>query len=141
MKLRAQTKLKADDSGKLAYHRLDYFQQISVMTGTRQKINTHSRSVLIQFFQAEDVRVFFFFLFCFSVQTRYKTSVQLQKLIRLTFEFFFVEFPSVADGKTERTFLLNRSLICRQRSKVNRKGTEIFIQDFKIRTLHRFFSI
>ena len=25
MKLRAQTKLKADDSGKLAYHRLDYF--------------------------------------------------------------------------------------------------------------------
>ena len=94
------------------------------MTGTRQKINSHSQSVL-------RLRVCIFFFFKFKLVTKLQFNcVHITKLLRLTFEFFFVEFPSVADGKTVRTFLLNRSLICRQRSKVNRNGTQIFIQDF-----------
>ena len=105
------------------------------MTGTRQKINSHSQSVL-----RLRVCVFFFFFFQFKLVTELQFNcVHITKFLRLTFEFFFVEFPSVAEGKTVRTFLLNRSLICRYRSKLNRKGTQIFIQDFQIRTLHKFF--
>ena len=71
------------------------------MTGTRQKINSHSQSVL-------RLRVcFFFFFFQLKLVTKLQFNcVHITKLLRLTFEFFFVEFPSVADGKTVRTFFL-----------------------------------
>ena len=36
--------LKADDSGKLAYHRIDSLKQNSIITGTRQKLYSNSRS-------------------------------------------------------------------------------------------------
>ena len=80
--------LKADDSGKLAYHRIDSLKQNSIIT--------------------------VFFLFQFKLITKLQFNcIHITKSIRLTFKFFFVEFPSVADEKRVRTFLLNRSLICR----------------------------
>ena len=70
------------------------------MTGTRQKINSHSQSVL-------RLRVCFFFFFQLKLVKKLQFNcVHITKLLRLTFEFFFVEFPSVADGKTVRTFFL-----------------------------------
>ena len=91
--------LKADDSGKLAYHRIDSLKQNSIITGTREKLYS---------------LLFTFFLFQFKLITKLQFNcIHITKSIRLTFKFFFVEFPSVADEKRVRTFLLNRSLICR----------------------------
>ena len=70
------------------------------MTGTRQKINSHSRSVLRL---RVCVFVFLFFFFQFKLVTKLQFNcVHITNLPRLAFEFFFVEFPSVADGKTEK---------------------------------------
>ena len=62
------------------------------------------------------MRFFFFFFFQFKLVTKLQFNcVHITNLPRLAFEFFFVEFPSVADGKTEKKTLQKE----RQAFKIN----------------------
>ena len=94
----------------------------------------YSRSVLIQLFR---LSVCDFFFQLKLIARLHLNCLHITKSLRLTFEFFFVEFPLVANGKTLLTFPLNRSLICRQTSKALKYSHKIL----KTRTLHNEFFL